>query len=84
MNVNEVIANRAIELLGGVLGSKNPFIQRRREYVAVVKRHVSGCNACRSSQIDQEKLLPSLARLRSTLEAKSFEFSSIVRSDGLI
>ncbi len=26
MNANEVISNRAIEMLGGVMGSKKPFI----------------------------------------------------------
>src|SRR5919199_6401040 len=39
MNANEVIANRAIEIAGGVLGSKNPHsFQRSCQYVAVVER----------------------------------------------
>ncbi len=42
MNANEVIANRAIELAGGVLGSKNPIHPNdRRQHVAVVQRHLS-------------------------------------------
>ena len=42
MNANEVISNRAIEIAGGVMGSKKPDpSERRREHVAVVERHVS-------------------------------------------
>jgi len=80
MNVNEVIANRAIELLGGVLGSKNPIhpnddvnMSQSSNDTFPGAMHVAAVKSIR------EKLLPSLARLRSTLEAKSFEFSSIVK-----
>ena len=42
MNANEVISNRAIEIAGGVMGSKKPdSSERRREHVTVVERHVS-------------------------------------------
>ena len=42
MNANEVISNRAIEIAGGVMGSKKAdSSERRREHVAVVERHVS-------------------------------------------
>ena len=41
MNANEVISNRAIEIAGGEMGSKNAGpSERRREQVAVVERHV--------------------------------------------
>ena len=36
MNVNEVISNRAIEMMGGVMGSKEP-VQRPRQHVAVLE-----------------------------------------------
>jgi aspartate ammonia-lyase len=40
MNVNEVIANRAIELAGGQLGSKKPIHpQRPRQHVAILERY---------------------------------------------
>ena len=42
MNVNEVIANRAIELAGGETGIEEAdSSQRRRQHVAVVERHLS-------------------------------------------
>ena len=42
MNVNEVIANRAIQLLGGELGTKDPVAaQRRRQHGPVQQRHAS-------------------------------------------
>ena len=48
MNVNEVISNRAIEIAGGVLGSKKPDpSQRRRQHVAVVERHLPDRHAHR-------------------------------------
>ena len=48
MNANEVISNRAIEIAGGVMGSKKPIHpERRREHVAVVERHVSHGHAHR-------------------------------------
>ena len=41
MNVNEVLSNRAIQLLGGELGSKSPVHPERRcEHGPVVQRHV--------------------------------------------
>ena len=42
MNVNEVIANRAIEMAGGELGSKTPVHpQRPRQHVPILERHLS-------------------------------------------
>ena len=48
MNANEVISNRAIEMAGGVMGSKKPDpSQRSRQHVAVVERHVPDGDAHR-------------------------------------
>ena len=48
MNVNEVIANRAIQLAGGTLGTQTPGAsQRPRQHVAVVERHLPGGDARR-------------------------------------
>jgi fumarate hydratase class II len=80
MNVNEVIANRAIEILGGVLGSKDPIhpnddvnMSQSSNDTFPGAMHVAAVKAVK------EKLLPALARLLSTFEAKSREFSSIVK-----
>ena len=64
MNANEVIANRAIQLAGGVVGSKKPIHpERRRQPRPVVERHVPDRDAHRrrSSEID-DALLPAVAR----------------------
>jgi fumarate hydratase, class II len=80
MNVNEVIANRAIEILGGVLGSKVPIhpnddvnMSQSSNDAFPGAMHIAAVKALR------EKLLPALARLGDTLERKSLEFSSIVK-----
>ena len=80
MNANEVIGNRASEILGGVLGSKKPvhpndhvnMSQSTNDsfptamHVAVVDRVANG-------------LLPALVRLAEALEAKSRQFANIVK-----
>ena len=48
MNVNEVISNRAIQLLGGVLGSQDPGAsQRSRQHGPVLQRHLPDGDAHR-------------------------------------
>ena len=81
MNVNEVLANRASELLGGAArrGAPGPP-QRRREQEPVVQRRVSRrrCTWRRWTRI-RNRLLPSLMKLKATLAAKSEEFKDIVK-----
>jgi fumarate hydratase class II len=80
MNANEVIGNRAIELLGGKKGSKTPVHPND---------HV---NACQSSNdviptaihvaaygAVAEELEPALAHLAETLEAKAREFDDVIK-----
>ena len=81
MNANEVISNRAIEMAGGVLGSKEADpSQRRREHVAVVERHFSDGDAyCRGRGDSPHDLLPSMRKLRDALARKADEFAGIVK-----
>ncbi|WP_394829935.1 class II fumarate hydratase [Pendulispora albinea] len=80
MNANEVIANRAIELAGGVLGSKKPIhpnddvnkSQSSNDVFPTVM-HVAAAWELRNT------LLPAVQKLRTTLEAKSRAFSDIVK-----
>ncbi|HLH42050.1 MAG TPA: class II fumarate hydratase [Bryobacteraceae bacterium] len=79
MNANEVIANRAIQLAGGQLGSKKPIhpnddVNRGQSsndafptvmHIATVERL-------------EHALLPAIGALRDTLDAKSKAFSHIV------
>src|SRR5579862_8557820 len=79
MNANEVIANRAIQLAGGVLGSKQPIhpnddvnrSQSSNDTFPTVM-HIAA-----SEQVEN-LLLPALRGLQDTLESKSRAFSEIV------
>nr|AAA66909.1 fumarase [Saccharomyces cerevisiae] len=79
MNANEVISNRAIEILGGKIGSKqvhpnnhcNQSQSSNDTFPTVV--HIAA-----SLQI-QNELIPELTNLKNALEAKSKEFDHIVK-----
>jgi fumarate hydratase class II len=80
MNANEVISNRAIELLGGELGSKTPIhpnddVNRSQSSndAFPTAMHIAAATEV------VERLLPSVRRLRDALEAKSREFADIVK-----
>ncbi len=80
MNANEVIANRAIERLGGALGSKQPVhpndhVNRSQSSNDVIPTviHVAACEQIRST------LLPALHALRDQLDAKARAFESTVK-----
>ncbi|NNF73093.1 MAG: class II fumarate hydratase [Rhodobacteraceae bacterium] len=80
MNANEVIANRAIEILGGVIGSKDPVHPNDH------------CNMAQSSNdtfptamhiatatTAHDVLLPGLAKLHAALETKIAAFDGIIK-----
>ena len=81
MNANEVISNRAIELAGGVLGSKRPVhpndhVNRGQSsndtfptamHIAVVEEL-------------ERALFPAVARLRATLAAKARAYHDLVKT----
>jgi fumarate hydratase class II len=80
MNSNEVISNRAIEILGGVMGSKSPVHPNDH------------CNMGQSSNdtfptamhvaigmVARDTLLPGLRKLHAALAAKSEEFKDIIK-----
>jgi len=80
MNANEVIANRAIERLGGALGSKQPVhpndhVNRSQSSNDVIPTaiHVAACEQIRST------LLPALHALRDQLDAKARAFESTLK-----
>jgi fumarate hydratase class II len=80
MNANEVIANRAIELAGGVLGSKKPIhpnddVNRSQSSndVFPTVMHVAAALEI------HERLGPAVAKLRATIETKSREYADIVK-----
>ncbi|MBT8197938.1 MAG: class II fumarate hydratase [Acidimicrobiia bacterium] len=80
MNANEVIANRATEIMGGELGSKlvhpNDHVNAGQSSNDVIPTaiHVAGVAAIR------EDLIPALDGLAGALEAKAEEFDAIIKS----
>jgi fumarate hydratase class II len=80
MNVNEVIANRAIEMSGGVVGSKRPIhpnddvnLAQSSNDVFPTAMHVAAVEAV------QRYLLPRVRQLRDTLAEKSVLFDDVIK-----
>ena len=80
MNTNEVIANRAIEMAGGVLGSKSPVhpndhVNRAQSSndTFPTAMHIASAEAITG------ELIPSLVLLRDALAKKADEWSDIVK-----
>ncbi|EYB92702.1 hypothetical protein Y032_0191g1326 [Ancylostoma ceylanicum] len=80
MNVNEVIANRAIEMLGGVLGSKNPVHPNDHVNMAQSTNdtYPSAMNIAVAREINS-RLFPALKQFRDSLQRKSNEFKDIIK-----
>jgi len=81
MNANEVIANRAIQLLGGEVGSRDPVhpndhvnMGQSSNDVIPTTCHVSALTAL------EEELLPALERLAGSLREKADEFDDIPKA----
>ena len=80
MNVNEVIANRAIEMMGGKMGSKKPVHPNDHVNKSQSTNDVFPTAMHISIAIQtKEKLLPSLKLLEKELARKTKEFKSIVK-----
>ena len=80
MNANEVISNRAIEIAGGELGSKKPIHPNDDVNMSQSSNDTfpTAMNIAAASQLVKE-LLPTVRRLRDTLDAKAKSFASIVK-----
>ncbi|MEZ6141842.1 MAG: class II fumarate hydratase [Zavarzinella sp.] len=80
MNVNEVISNRAIEMAGGVMGSKTPIhpndhvnMSQSSNDTFPTAMHIA------SVQVVLQHLIPSVRELRETLAKKAEDFHEIVK-----
>lgn len=80
MNFNEVIANRAIEILGGELGSKSPVhpndhvnMSQSTNDTFPTAINIAAC------ELTTNELIPSLKKLYKSLEQKSKEFDLIIK-----
>jgi fumarate hydratase class II len=80
MNVNEVIANRAIELLGGTVGSKTPVHPNDHVNMGQSSNDSfpTAMHIAAAMEIDR-RLLPALRRLLGALAGKAAEFKDIVK-----
>ncbi len=80
MNANEVISNRAIELLGGVMGSKKPI--HPNDHVNMGQSsNDSFPTAMHIAAVEQvhHALIPALTHLHGALDAKAKAFNHIVK-----
>ena len=80
MNFNEVIANRAIEMVGGELGSKNPVHPNDHVNMSQSTNDTfpTAINIAAVESIHQQ-LIPAMQQLRDTLDEKAKAFSTIVK-----
>ena len=81
MNANEVISNRAIEIKGGVIGSRTPVhpndhvnLGQSSNDVIPTAMHLAALASIR------EDLLPALRGLQAELERKSAEFMGVIKT----
>jgi fumarate hydratase class II len=80
MNVNEVIANRAIQASGGVLGSKHPVHPNDHVNLSQSSNDTFPAALHVAVAIELERvLLPSLQALINCLQAKAEDFAGIVK-----
>jgi len=80
MNANEVISNRAIEIAGGVMGSKSPIhpnddvnLSQSSNDTFPTAMHIAAASRV------AEALIPAVARLRDALNAKARAFGDVVK-----
>jgi fumarate hydratase, class II len=80
MNVNEVIANRAIELAGGKLGSKDPIHPNDHVNMSQSSNDTfpTAMHVAAALEVTRH-LVPSVRALRDALAAKAREFAGIVK-----
>jgi fumarate hydratase class II len=80
MNANEVIANRAIEILGGELGSKKP-VHPNDDVNKSQSSNDTFPTAMHIAAVEQTRfrLIPAVRQLRDTLDRKAKEFAGIVK-----
>ncbi|MXV81109.1 MAG: class II fumarate hydratase [Chloroflexi bacterium] len=80
MNANEVISNRAIELLGGEVGSKSPVHPNDHVNMSQSSNDVfPGAMAIATAEQTVQHLIPSLSYLHDALQAKADAWSEIVK-----
>ncbi|MBZ9755473.1 class II fumarate hydratase [Mesorhizobium sp. ESP6-5] len=80
MNANEVISNRAIEMLGGVMGSKKPVHPNDHVNMSQSSNdtYPTAMHIACAERIEHD-LIPALHHLHKALAAKSRDFNHIIK-----
>jgi len=80
MNANEVIANRAIELAGGVLGSKNPVHPNDHVNLSQSSNDTfpTAMHIAAAERLHRD-LIPAVQRVHDAIDAKAREFADVVK-----
>ncbi len=80
MNANEVISNRAIEIAGGVMGSKQPIHPNDDVNMSQSSNDTfpTAMHIAAASRLAQD-LIPAVNTLRDAIDAKAREFSAVVK-----
>jgi fumarate hydratase, class II len=80
MNVNEVISNRAIEIAGGVLGSKKP-IHPNDDVNKAQSTNDAFPTSIHVASVEEihRRLIPMITKLRDALHVKAKEFKDIIK-----
>lgn len=80
MNVNEVISNRAIELAGGEMGSKNPIHPNDHVNMSQSSNDTfPTAMYIAAASVVKEQLIPAVQRLQDAIAAKAKQFEEVVK-----
>ena len=79
MNANEVISNRAIEIAGGVMGSKQPIHPNDDVNMSQSSNDTFPTAMYIAAAEQLNKLIPRIQELHDAIDAKSKEFAGVVK-----
>ena len=80
MNCNEILSNRASEIMGGVIGAKDPVHPNDHVNLGQSSNDVipTAIHIAANTMLEEE-LIPALQKLADELDKKTIEFSDIVK-----
>src|SRR5678816_1092064 len=79
MNANEVISNRAIEIAGGVMGSKKPIHPNDDVNMSQSSNDTFPTAMYIAAAEELSKLIPRITELHDAIDAKAKEFADVVK-----
>src|ERR1700674_2395173 len=79
MNANEVISNRAIEIAGGVMGSKKPIHPNDDVNMSQSSNDTFPTAMHIAAAAQMNKLIPRVREVESAIDAKAEEFKDVVK-----